>query len=79
MRELVFYTRAGCHLCEEMAVALASVLENTHVTTRIVDIDADTAHRETFDWRVPVLEYDGHIICEGRLDEDAVRDALNIR
>lgn len=77
MAKLTLYSRPGCHLCDDMAVALGPILDATgNNTLRVVDIDADPALREKYDWRVPVLALEGIVICEGRLDEDAVRDAL---
>ena len=79
MTELQLYSRPGCHLCDDMAAALQPLLDSAGASLSIINIDADPALREQFDWRVPVLAFDGEIICEGRLDEDAVRDALGIR
>jgi len=79
MAVLTLYSRSGCHLCNEMAVALEPLLKDTGNTLQVTDIDADPSLRERFDWRVPVLALEGEVICEGRLDEDAVRDALGIR
>lgn len=79
MTELHLYSRPGCHLCDDLAAALQPLLDSAGASLSIINIDADPALRERYDWRVPVLALDGEIICEGRLDEDAVRDALGIR
>ena len=79
MAEFTLYSRRGCHLCDDMADALRPLLEATGGTMRILDIDADPALREKYDWRIPVLTLEGDVVCEGRLDDDAVRDALTRR
>ncbi len=79
MTVLVLYSRAGCHLCEDMQAALQPLLKDADVSLDVIDIDTDATLRETWGWRIPVLAFDGEVICEGRLDEDAVRDALNLR
>lgn len=79
MSELALYSRPGCHLCDDMAAALQPLLDAAGARMSIINIDADPQLREQFDWRIPVLALDGEIVCEGRLDEDAVRDALGIR
>ena len=60
--DLILYTRAGCHLCEEAHEAIRLVTEdriarNLPVPALVeVDIDADPGvHRALFD-RIPVVE-----------------------
>ncbi|MBW3568451.1 MAG: glutaredoxin family protein [Proteobacteria bacterium] len=79
MAELALYSRSGCHLCDEMIEALRPMLDAADSTLRVVDIDADPALREKYGWRVPVLTLEDIVICEGRLDEDMLRDALALR
>jgi glutaredoxin len=49
-----FYTRRGCHLCEEAAKVLAAVAAEWEFVTTIVDIDADPAARALYHEEVPV-------------------------
>ena len=79
MSELVLYSRPGCHLCDDMASELQPLLQEAGATLRVVDIDPDPRLRETYGLRVPVLALDDEILCEARLDEDVVRDALQLR
>ncbi|HEX6928232.1 MAG TPA: glutaredoxin family protein [Gammaproteobacteria bacterium] len=76
MFELTLYSRPGCHLCDDMATALLPLLRPAGHTLQTVDIDTDPDLQHRYGWRIPVLVLDGEVICEGRLDEDAVRDAL---
>lgn len=78
MRDLVLYSRHGCHLCDEMLAGLQPLLGAAGAGVKVIDIDTDAALRETWGLRIPVLSLDGEVISEGRLDVDAVRDALRI-
>lgn len=78
MASLVLYSRPGCHLCEDMHSELQPLLRAAGIAVKVVDIDTDAALRETFGLRIPVLALDGEVISEGRLDADAVADALKV-
>lgn len=72
MRELTFYTRRGCHLCEDIERQLQPWLENGRIALRRVDIDDDPALAERFNARVPVLMAGARAICEYYLDPIAL-------
>ncbi|MDX1442444.1 MAG: glutaredoxin family protein [Gammaproteobacteria bacterium] len=80
MSQLTLYTRQGCPLCVEMQQAAEAMLQGTGRELQAVDIDADTALKERYDWRVPVLAVvdaaGADIVCEGHFDPDALRDLL---
>ena len=64
-------TRAGCHLCDEMATLLDEVLPEhaQGYTPRDIDAeDTDPALRERFGDVVPVLLRDGQPVAKVRLD-----------
>jgi hypothetical protein len=75
---LVLYVREGCHLCEqfllELSLDLGAGIE--HLQVQDVDQDVDLAVR--FGLRVPVLELDGTVLCEGIYDGAGVRQALGV-
>jgi len=73
---LALYSRPGCHLCDDMLAALQPLLQEAGAHVEIIDIDTDAALRERYGLRIPVLALDGEVVAEGRLDVDAVRDAL---
>lgn len=54
-RDVTLYTRPGCHLCDEAKSAIAPLLSEFGVTLREVDIDADPALKQLYDWEVPVI------------------------
>ncbi|HEX7046929.1 MAG TPA: glutaredoxin family protein [Gammaproteobacteria bacterium] len=78
MAGLVLYSRPGCHLCEDMHAELQPLLQAAGLAVEVVNIDTDAGLRETFGIRIPVLVLDGEVISEGRLDADAVADALKV-
>jgi glutaredoxin len=61
---VVFYTRQGCHLCDD-ALAL---LHQQGIDPKLVDIDTDATLRERFNECVPVIEIDGKIRFRGRVN-----------
>ena len=70
--EIVLITRQGCHLCDE---ALAS-LRSLGVEPELRDVDADDLLHALYDWRVPVVIVDGRVVAEGRVNRDALRQAV---
>ena len=73
---LTLYTRAGCHLCEDMQSALEELFGPGSFALDRVDIDADPALRARYDTEVPVL-LDGELeLCRHFLDPVAVRERL---
>jgi glutaredoxin len=69
VRDVVIYTREGCHLCKEAEEAL--VRHGLH--PRLVDIDADSLLRERYNECVPVVEIDGRERFRGRVNEVLLR------
>ena len=62
-------TRDGCHLCDEMAKVLDTVLPRFGLAYAPVDVDADPALRARFGEIVPVLLRDGAPVAKVRLGE----------
>lgn len=71
MPELIVYTRRGCHLCEVLIEELMP-LTRGRARLRLCDVDRDPALVERYGVRVPVLEADGEVLCEARLDREKV-------
>ena len=65
--ELVLYTRADCHLCEEMKAEIARARAGIPLVLREVDIDEDAELSERFGRSIPVLEIGGRVAFKGRL------------
>jgi hypothetical protein len=66
-------TRAGCHLCDEMAAVLDAVLPAHGLAWSALDVDADPALRARFGEVVPALLRDGKPVAKVRLDQPTLR------
>ena len=64
---VVLYTRAGCHLCEEMKAEVARARTAVPYELREVDVDSDPALAQLHGLSIPVLEIDGRPAFKGRL------------
>lgn len=74
--ELIVYSRAGCHLCDELLAELASMTAGGPVRVRVVDVDSDPVMRRRYGFDVPVVLADGEVLCRHRLDAGAVAEWL---
>jgi hypothetical protein len=75
---LRLYVREGCQLCEEFLLALSLDLGARQADLAVIDVDLDPPLAARFGLRVPVLEDDGAVICEGRYDRERLRRALRL-
>ena len=78
--QLTLLSRAYCHLCDEMAAALAPLAAAHGASVAVVDVDADPALEAAYGVRVPTLFLGppgaGVELCHFRLDASRVRTAL---
>lgn len=74
-RQVVLYTRQGCHLCDDAR----AILVRYGLSPREVDIDAVADLRTQFNECVPVVEIDGQIRFRGRVDERLLQRLLHAR
>jgi thioredoxin reductase (NADPH) len=73
---LSFYTRVGCHLCEQMLADLAPLVEG-RARIEIVDIETDAALTLRFGQIVPVLMHGDDELSRIRLDPGRVDELLD--
>ena len=73
---VTFYTREGCHLCEEALAVVAKVCAELGETFEEVDIDSDPELQDRFTEEVPVTFVDGRQHDFWRVDETRLRAAL---
>ncbi len=64
-RRLQFYTRAGCHLCEQAWDVVAAAQRRYGFTLEEVDVDADASLAAEFGECVPVVVIDGKVRFRG--------------
>jgi hypothetical protein len=72
-------TRAGCHLCEEMAAVLDAVLPEAGLSYSLRDADAEPELRARFSEVVPVLLRDGRPVAKVRVDRTTLARILRAR
>jgi len=73
---LVLYSRAYCHLCDDMVAALTTLQPQHGFSMAVVDVDADPELEARYDLRVPVLTINGSEICHHFLDHEKLAAAL---
>jgi glutaredoxin len=78
LTEVVVYSRPGCHLCEEAIAAIAAIHAEGHAfELREIDIESEELLLRRMLERIPVVEVDGEVVSELRLDADALRARLD--
>jgi len=73
---LTLYSRAYCHLCDDMLAALEALRGEHSFEIDVFDIDADPALEAKYNELVPVLVANGEELCHYFLDEPKVREYL---
>ncbi len=68
-RQVVVYSRKGCHLCEIVKETLSKLQRRGGFTWQEVDVDSDDQLRRQFTDEVPVVFIDGRKAFKYRLDE----------
>ena len=79
LRQVVLYTRPGCHLCDEAWRALDALQVSLAFSLREVDIESDPELERRFMLEIPVIEVDGEVVTQAPVDLDAVRAVLGGR
>jgi glutaredoxin len=73
---ITFYTRAGCHLCEQARLVIEQVCAELDEEYAEVDIDTDPVLVARFTDEVPVTFVDGRQHDFWRVDPARLRKAL---
>ena len=74
---LYVYSRRGCHLCDVLLEELLPLVGG-RFDVEVRDIDSRSDWKERFNVRIPVVEFEGEIVCQYRLDQPAI-DAILAR
>lgn len=72
---LFVYSRRGCHLCDVLLEELLPLVRGK-LEIEVRDIDSREEWLRRFNVRIPVVEFDGEVLCEHRLDRPAVEAVL---
>ncbi|MCF6380033.1 glutaredoxin family protein [Nocardioides KLBMP 9356] len=76
---VTFYSRQGCHLCDDAREVVARVCADLGESFSEVDVDADPDLADRFGDEVPVTFVDGRQHDFWRVDETRLRAALITR
>ena len=57
--QVILYTRAGCHLCEEAKAEILAAGCRDEYLLEEVDIETDPALVERYGWEIPVVVING--------------------
>lgn len=68
-RQVVLYSRKGCHLCEIVKESLNKLYRRGGFTWQEVDVDSDEQLRRQFTDEVPVVFIDGRKAFKYHMDE----------
>jgi hypothetical protein len=74
---LYVYSRRGCHLCDVLLEELLPLVRG-RMDVEVRDIDSRADWKERFDVRIPVVEFEGEVVCQFRLDRPAI-DTILVR
>jgi len=77
-RQVVVYSRKGCHLCEIVKETLGKLQRRGGFTWREIDVDSDDQLRRQYTDEVPVVFIDGHKAFKYHMDEhEFLRKLMN--
>jgi thiol-disulfide isomerase/thioredoxin len=68
---LTVYSRAGCHLCDEMKAVVQRVVreERTPITVEEIDISTSPELEKRYGLEIPVLLMDGRKVAKYRITD----------
>ena len=75
MAAISVYSRQGCHLCEQLIEELLPLIRGC-LDLEVRDIDTNAEWHERFWQDIPVVEFEGEVICRHFLDRDAITGIL---
>lgn len=73
---VTFYTKAGCHLCDDARTMLDEIAEQHEYELTETDIRSTPELFERYRYRIPVIIIDGTQTIEGKIDFDELASAF---
>ena len=73
---VIFYTKPGCHLCEEAKLEIEAAGIEDAYTFEEVNIEQDAEAYERYKFEIPVITVDGHKAFKYRLTASDFRRRL---
>ncbi len=75
---VTFYTKAGCHLCDEARDHLEEIASLTAYELTEIDIRSDPAIFAEYRYRIPVILINDTIVAEGRIAYEDLAAAFHV-
>jgi glutaredoxin len=75
---VTFYTKAGCHLCEDARDMLDEIAAQVSYELTEIDIRGNSEIFERYRYRIPVILIDETLVAEGRIEYSDLARAFNI-
>lgn len=75
--QVTFYTKAGCHLCEDARDMLDELAAEVSYDLTELDIRSDMALFEQYRYRIPVIIVNETTTVEGRIQYSDLANALH--
>jgi glutaredoxin len=76
--QVTFYTKAGCHLCEEARDMLEDIAVQTEYELTEIDIRSDPEVFEQYRYRIPVIIINDNTLLEGRIQYAELAQAFHM-
>lgn len=76
--QVTFYTKAGCHLCEEAREMLDDIAAQTEYELQEIDIRSNLEIFEEYRYRIPVIIVNETTVIEGRISYSTLSDAFHV-
>jgi len=76
-REVIVYSRKGCHLCEIVKESLVKLQKRGGYSWRVIDVDSDAEIRRLYNDEVPVVFINGRKAFKYRMDEQEILRKLS--
>ncbi|HLV99725.1 MAG TPA: glutaredoxin family protein [Ktedonobacterales bacterium] len=74
--KVVFYTKAGCHLCDDARDLLEDLAADIPYELTEIDIRSDLGIFEQYRYRIPVIIINDQTTVEGRIDQSDLLKAF---
>ncbi len=75
--QVTFYTKAGCHLCENVRDMLDEIATQKTYELTEIDIRRDPELFEIYRYRIPVVMLNETLVAEGRIEYNELLHAFD--
>lgn len=76
--QVTFYTKVGCHLCDEARDMLDDIAAEVSYELTEVDIRSNLEIFEEYRYRIPVIIIDKKTVIEGRIAYNDLTNAFHM-